>query len=148
MAVWVLKAIGLLWFVGAFVVIRQSRLELVIDDATSKIEKIEADLSSEFDALSRPADRARAYWLLVGGVLTLLSGIGLMASHRYVVVPLTLLVLHQGVYAWRQNWRSKNATDAETAETEAMSPQAQNGALSALVVWIAAGILFYRGVLS
>lgn len=53
--------------------------------------------------------------LMAGGILTFISGIGLMGASQVVLVLLTLLVIYYGFYMWRQHKRVKLASSSEEA---------------------------------
>lgn len=143
--IWLLKTFGVLWVLGGAFVIRQSWVEIFLDRAIDKVETLSKALGA--DGPDVPNDPGRAYWLLVGGILTVLSGIGLIVTHRYVLIPLSLLVVQQGLYAWRQ-WRMAERADSEEAAEDArMTPQARNGAIIAVGVWVVVLSLAWTGAI-
>lgn len=142
--VWVLRLMGVIWIIGGVFVIQTARTTILIDRATDKIERLTGELGVSLDdqpVASSEQDRGRDRWLLIGGILTLVCGAGLVASSRLVLVPLTLLVVHQGLYARRQWIMSSLASNEEDAEEARMTSTAQNGAITAVVVWLVVGWL-------
>lgn len=135
----VLQVFGVLWAIGGAFVINEMRLALFVDKAIDQIELGVESIGVEAE------DRGRTYWLLIGGVLTLLSGAGLMAASPYALIPLVILVAHQGLYAWRQYRLSRQALEKgndDLAEEAEMSPAARKGAVTSVFVLCLAIFVF------
>jgi len=140
---WALRILGVLWMFGGFIVVREARMSLFAGDAITKIEAMTAPSDDDkTDPLTEvPSDRPRDLWLLAGGLLTFISGAGLVAASPVVMIPMTALLLHQFVYAWRQHRRVAAAVSVAGRSAEAMTRTARNGAITAVIVWmVAAGI--------
>jgi hypothetical protein len=134
-----LQLFGALWMAGGAIVVNQARLDIFADKSLSELNRIIGELGE--DPEHEPTDKGRSYWLLSGGILTLVSGAGLFAASPLALYPLTALVVHQGVYAWRQNRLQQHALksgDREQAQEAAMSPTARNGAITSVVIWAVA----------
>ena len=149
--VWALRLFGVLWIVGGIFTIHQARTSAFLDRAIGTLEEAADRFADgdDHDSLEPDStlDVARSYLLLTGGVLTLASGAAMVITRPWMLVPLTLLIVHQGLYALRQHRRVKRAQSEDEAEEAAMSPQARNGAVTAVVVWLVAMSLVSTGSL-
>ncbi len=105
-----LRLFGLFWIAGGAFVLRYARL-------ASQLDRV-------LDAMQpHPEDRLVSRFLWVGGLLTLLSGLGLALASRWAIAPLAALIASQLAYIAIQDRRFRKAeTDAErTAATVAAS---------------------------
>ena len=71
----ILRIIGLIWAIGAVLIMKNARA------------------SGDTDA---------ARWVFVGGALTFAAGLLLAAGSRFAVIPALLVVIQQGIFHWRQ----------------------------------------------
>ena len=141
MLITILRLFGLLWIIGGIIVIKNARFSSLIDRAFLHIE-------SGFDATDNPViDLGRDHWLLVGGVLTFISGAALVAASFLVLVPLTFMVFHQGLYVIRQSQKVETASSEDEAAEAAISKSSRNGAITALAIWIIAMFLYTKSFL-
>lgn len=145
--IWLLKIFGVLWVVGGAFVIRECWRERGLDRAIEKLDELSEELGVGTDDGEEdiPFDPGRTNWLLVGGVLTLVSGLVLVFPFWWGVWVLSGLVLHQSLYAWRQFVLARAAKSPEAANEAAMTPSARNGAMIAVGVWILFSSLVWTG---
>jgi hypothetical protein len=71
----VLRVVGLIWAIGAVLIMRNAR------------------------ALG---DSDAARWVFAGGVLTFVAGLMLVAGSRWAAIPAVLVAIQQGIFHWRQ----------------------------------------------
>lgn len=71
----ILRIVGVIWAVGAVLIMKNARA------------------SGDTDA---------ARWVFVGGALTFVAGLMLAAGSRFAVIPAVLVVLQQAAFHWRQ----------------------------------------------
>lgn len=72
----ILRIVGLIWAVGAVLIIRNARAH---------------------------GDSEAARWVLAGGILTMATGLLLVAASRWAVPLAILLAAQQAVFHWRQS---------------------------------------------
>ena len=70
-----LRLVGVIWAVGAVLIMKNARA-------------------------SGDTDSAR--WVFVGGALTFVAGLMLAAGSRFAAIPAVLVVIQQAVFHWRQ----------------------------------------------
>ena len=145
---WLLRAIGLLWLFGGIAVIVQVRRHQPLEDALDQLEALAAELPSGADEGDDEgdepvADPGRNRWMIAGGVLTALTGVGLLLAARWVMGPLTALLLHQLLYVRRQDRKVAAARTAEGAEIASVSRAAWRAARFTVLVWGAAAIALW-----
>ncbi|GEM_PF-2739724 len=136
-ATWALKLLGLAWAIGGVYVIITVRNTYGLEVALDTIESALPD--DEDEAV---ADPGRHRWMAVGGVLTTITGVGLVLSNPWVMAPLTLLLIHQLLYARRQDKRVDAANTDEGRQVAAMSASAARAARFSVIVWGVAALLF------
>lgn len=131
---WALRAFGVFWVLGGALTLQHARRANLIDTALEALTQ-------------EQEDRLVTQFLWIGGVLTLLSGAGLALATRWVLVPLVLLLLSQGLYFAIQERRFAQAKTAEDREDAEIAPTTRNAFSVSLVVAIAAFIAERIGVL-
>jgi ABC-type nickel/cobalt efflux system permease component RcnA len=173
---WIIRIAGLLWLFGAFMLFRQIRMEMALDQMTSQIEQmarsVEADAPpdetsddtyGDIDAPVTPRarsneekaaeawmdrdDAARRGWIAGQAVVLAITAITMVILHPFAAWMVALLVLGQGVYfIWRE-YTARRAPDAETAEHARPSASTVNAAWFSLVVATLVWAAAFRGLL-
>jgi ABC-type nickel/cobalt efflux system permease component RcnA len=150
---WLVRAAGLFWLVGAFMLFRQIRTEMAMDSMTAKLERMARE-SNETPDQTDPAnawidrdDRLRRGWIAGQAVVLAATSLAMLMLHPFASWMAALLVLGQGVYfLWREQ-TARRAPTAEAAQHARPSASTVNaGWFSigvALLVWLAA----FRGLL-
>ncbi len=158
-ATWLLRAVGLLWLFGGIAVIVQVRRLQPLEDALDQLETMAAELpddpddpdddkaldeQADDDDLGEPiADPGRNRWMIAGGVLTAVTGVGLLLAARWVMVPLTLLLAHQVLYVRRQDHKVAAAKTDFGAEVASVSRAAWRAARFTVIVWGLAALALF-----
>ena len=106
----VLRVLGLIWAIGAVFIIKNARA-----------------------AGGSEAGR----WVLVGGLLTFVTGLLLLAASRWAAIPAVMLAIQQGAFHWRQ---------ARTLPPEIPRPNPSQ-VIVAVLVALATLILVSKGAL-
>ncbi|QUS59639.1 hypothetical protein IQE94_11960 [Synechocystis sp. PCC 7339] len=122
-----LRLFGAFWIFGGFLTLQAARESLSLDRALEAI------------ALEKQ-DRLLSYFLFLGGLFTLTTGIGLVLASRLVFIPLTLSVISQLVYFWLQKRRFSRAKTEEEREDAQVQPTTINAFKISCVVAIACGL--------
>ncbi|HIK04572.1 MAG TPA: hypothetical protein IGS40_07630 [Trichormus sp. M33_DOE_039] len=131
---WSLRIFGAFWVIGGVFTLQQAQQANFIDNALELITQ-------------EKEDRLASRFLFFIALLTLLSGVGLVALSRWVLLPLSLLILLQAVYFAIQRQRFVQAkTDVERNDAQ-IAPSTRNAFIVSLIVTIAALIGFKFGVL-
>lgn len=113
-ALWTLRGIGVLWVLGAVVMIRKvwmmdrldammAQLETAVRDHDPEPVDPAPDGQSQDDR--ETVDRGRNAWMIAGGVVLGAAGAAMAAGHRLAVPLLALLIVHQLAYFIRQRRR-------------------------------------------
>jgi hypothetical protein len=131
---WTLRIFGAFWIVGGGFAIQQARLLDLMENAMETLT-------------NEKEDRLLTRFLFLGGVLTMLSGLGLLIVSRWVFLPLGLLIGSQVIYFAVKRQRFLKAKTAEEREDAEVTPQTQNAFIACLVVAIAAFIALNVGIL-
>ena len=131
---WLLRLFGAFWIFGGFFVFQEARQAVFIDNV------LEA-LTQERE------DRLVSRFLLLGSILTILSGACLVLDSRWVFLPLSLLILSQMVYFALQRQRYQQAQTAEEREAALVSPETVNAFKVCWGVALAAGLGWAIGAL-
>jgi hypothetical protein len=161
---WVIRAAGLFWLIGSFMLFRQIRLEMALDRMSSKLGAITRDLEAEaasdghagidaspeqqaVDLWTDRDDAARRGWIAGQAVVLAITGLAMLILHPLASGFVALLVLGQGIYfIWRET-TARRAPTAEAARHARPSPSTINAGwvclFVACLVWMAA----FRGVL-
>ncbi|BFM38428.1 hypothetical protein [Synechocystis sp. LKSZ1] len=131
---WLLRLFGAFWIFGGFLVFQEARQAIFIDDALEALTQ-------------EPEDRLVSRFLLLGSILTILSGACLVLASRWVFLPLSLLILSQMVYFALQRQRYQRAQTAEEREAALVSPETVNAFKVCWVVALASGLGWVMGAL-
>lgn len=110
---WALRLFGLFWIMGGAFTLRQARqsrfMDVVLEQLTQERE----------DPLV-----TRFLWL--GGILTILSGVGLAIASRWGLIPLGLLVASQAIYFRLKQRRFAGAKTEDEREEARITPSTRN----------------------
>lgn len=88
------------------------------------------------DALSpEPEDRLVSYFLLMSAPLTFLSGLGLLVTSRWVLIPLGVLVISQIIYFLLKNQRLSKAKTPEEYEEHQVQSTTRNAFIVSLIIF-------------
>lgn len=131
---WLLRIFGVFWILGGALTLQQARQANLMDTALEAITQ-------------KPEDRLVSRFLWIGGGLTLLSGVGLALASRWVLLPLALLLVSQGVYFAIQSRRFDRAQTDEVREEAQIAPATRNAFVVSVVVAIVAWLSVKLGIL-
>lgn len=129
---WGLRIFGGFWVLGGLLALQQARQARFIDNALEALTQ-------------EKEDRLTSRFLLAGSVLTLGSGIGLIFSSQWALIPLSLLVLSQLIYFRLKQQRLQRATSEEDRLDATVQPATINAFVVSLVVAIAAFLAWILG---
>lgn len=159
---WIVRLAGLFWLLGAFMLFRQIRMEMALDNMTSKLEEmahkfeVEADedvpvRSPEQQAVDRWTDRddaARRGWIAAQAVVLAATALAMMLLHPFASWMAALLVLGQGAYfIWREH-TARHAPSADAALHARPSASTVNAGWVSLIVATLVWTAAFRGVLA
>ena len=149
---WLIRLAGLFWLIGAFMLFRQIRTEMLLDRMAAKLEHMARDVNTETapDPIRRWKDRddaARRGWIAAQAVVLAVTSVSMLMLHRFSAWLAALLVLGQGVYfLWRER-TARAAPDPQSATHARPSQSTVNAGWVSLavaaLVWLAA----WRGLL-
>ncbi|MBE9174741.1 hypothetical protein IQ225_04440, partial [Synechocystis salina LEGE 06155] len=122
-----LRLFGAFWIFGGFLTLQAARESLFLDQALEAI------------AMEKQ-DRLLSYFLFLGGLFTLATGIGLVLASRLVFIPLTLSIVSQIVYFSVQRRRFRRAKTAAEREDAQVQPATINAFKTSCLVAIACGL--------
>ncbi len=156
---WIIRLAGLLWLAGAFMLIRQIRAEMILDNMTARIEAAARQINAPVETPPKdPAqqaidhwidrdDTARRGWIAAQAVVLAATALAMLMLHSFAAWLTALLVLGQGAYFFWREHTARRAPSPEAAIHARPSEATVNaGWVSlavALVVWFAA----FRGLL-
>ena len=146
-AVWILRAFGVLWTIGALFLLRQLYFNSKLDPMIDALEKMTAEFSGDEGAPPEPDDKGREHWMLAGALLTLASGVAMLIAHRAAVPILAALIIQQVLYFIRQRRRELVAKTAAQAEHERPTKETVNGFYTSLGMAALAAWLYSEGAL-
>lgn len=151
LAVWLLRAIGLFYFIGGVFALRQAwfmhRAEPAMDEMLDMLDALQADREGAPPPAKRDTDRGRALWLIAGALILIAAGAAMAFAHPACVALLSLLVLQQMIYFVRQRGMERKAPNAEIAEEARPTSATINAFFGALAVTIFAAWLYWMGAL-
>lgn len=122
-----LRLFGAFWIFGGFLTLQAARESLFLDRAIEAI------------ALKKQ-DKLLSYFLFLGSIFTLATGITLVLASRWVFLPLTLSIVSQIVYFSVQKRRFSRAKTEEEREDAQVQPTTINAFKTSCVVAIACGL--------
>lgn len=142
----VLRLFGVLYAVGAVVLLRQLRTYHLLDKAIDKIGSLADELEGRPPRTA--VDLGRNFWMAAGGLLLFVAGVAMALGLRVSVIALGVLALHQLAYFVRQRRRELAAATPEDAKEARPTQSTRNGFLTGLVMLVLAAWLERNGVLS
>lgn len=122
-----LRLFGAFWIFGGFLTFQAARESLFMD-------KVIAAISLE------KQDKLLSYFLFLGSILTLTTGVTLVLASRWVFLPLTLSIISQIIYFAIQRQRFNQAETQEAREDAQVQSTTVNAFKTSLIVAIACGI--------
>lgn len=173
---WIIRLAGVLWLLGALMLFRQIRMEMALDNMTTRIEEMARDMRAhdppvdedtdtygDIDAPVRPRekseqekasdawidrdDAARRGWIAGQAVVLGLTAITMIILHPFAAWLTALLVLGQGVYfIWRE-YTARRAPTVDAAAHARPTAQTVNAAWFSLVVATLVWAAAFRGLL-
>ena len=170
---WIIRIAGLFWLVGAFMLYRQIRMEMMLDRMTSRIETMtrefeetgepdedgygnidapvkRAERTAEEQAIDRWTDRddaARRGWIAAQSVVLGITALSMIVLHPLAAWLVALLVIGQGAYfIWREH-TARHAPNAESADHARPTTSTVNAGWFSLVVATLVWAAAFRGVL-
>ena len=133
---WIIRIAGLFWLVGAFMLYRQIRMEMMLDRMTSRIETMtrefeaqgieddddgygnidapvkRAPRTTEERAIDRWTDRddaARRGWIAAQSVVLGITALAMILLHPMAAWRVALLVIGQGAYFVGREYTARHA---------------------------------------
>jgi len=159
----IIRLAGLFWLPGAFALVRQIRMEMMLDRMTSQIEgmaKTARDSASgEAPASDKPSgdaaierwkdrdDAARRGWIAGQAVVLIATSLAMILLHPFAVWLVALLVMGQGFYFFWREWTARRAPNAEAAAHARPTRAPVNAGWASLVVAALVWSASFRGVL-
>jgi hypothetical protein len=158
----IIRLAGLFWLLGAFALVRQIRMEMMLDRMTSQIEgmtkELEGDAAatdareapSEEAAIARWKDRddtARRGWIAGQAVVLVATSLAMILLHPVAVWLVALLVMGQGFYFFWREWTARRAPNADAAAHARPTRATVNAGWVSLVVAMLVWSAAFRGVL-
>lgn len=174
---WIIRLAGVLWLLGAFALFRQIRMEMALDNMTTRIDEMsrefaaeadaedtpEADTYGDIDAPVRPRekseeekatdawmdrdDAARRGWIAGQAVVLAATAITMIFLHPFAAWLTALLVLGQGVYFIWREYTARRAPTLDAAAHARPTAQTVNAAWFSLVVATLVWAAAFRGLL-
>jgi ABC-type nickel/cobalt efflux system permease component RcnA len=170
---WIIRIAGLFWLVGAFMLFRQIRMEMMLDRMTSRLETMAREFEAEGiedddgygnldapvksaprtqaeQAIDRWTDRddaARRGWIAAQAVVLGVTALAMIVLHPIAAWLVALLVIGQGAYfIWRE-YTARHAPNAESANHARPTTSTVNAGWFSLVVACLVWAAVFRGVL-
>jgi hypothetical protein len=159
----IIRLAGLFWLLGAFALVRQIRMEMMLDRMTSQIEGMAKTMagdaadeapgsgkSAEEAANARWKDRddaARRGWIAGQAVVLIATALAMILLHRLAAWLVALLVMGQGLYFFWREWTARRAPTAEAATHARPTRATVNAGWASLVVAMLVWAATFRGVL-
>ncbi|BAZ43782.1 hypothetical protein NIES4102_07840 [Chondrocystis sp. NIES-4102] len=131
----ILRLFGMFWIIGGVISLRLYLQANLIDSAIESLT-----IQKEDKLVNR--------FLFATSLLTFISGIGLAIASKWVILPLTLLLIVQVVYFIIQRQRLLNADNYESADSATVAPQTKNAFVVSIIVMIIAMIAIRLGILN
>ncbi|MEP0872376.1 hypothetical protein NDA01_21410 [Trichocoleus desertorum AS-A10] len=131
---WLLRCFGVFWVLGGALTMQKARQAHFLDTALEAITQ-------------EKEDRLVSRFIFIGGILTLLSGVGLAFASRWALIPLGLLTGSQVLYFAIQNRRFTQAKTEEDQEEARIAPTTRNAFKLTVVVVIVALVAERSGIL-
>lgn len=130
-----LRLFGAFWIFGGFMTFNAAKQSYFMDSILDS-------LSSEKE------DRLVSYFLFIGSVLTILSGVGLLLTNCWLFFPLSLLIVSQIIYFAIQQKRFETSKTEEEREGARVNPATLNAFKVSLGVLITASLGWAIGALT
>lgn len=161
----IIRLAGLFWLLGAFALVRQIRMEMMLDRMTSQIEgmaeSIARDAAEAGEAVepAKPADEAvierwkdrddaaRRGWIAGQAVVLIATSLAMILLHPFAVWLVALLVMGQGFYFFWREWTARRAPSADAASHARPTRATVNAGWASLVVAMLVWTAAFRGVL-
>lgn len=162
----IIRLAGLFWLLGAFALVRQIRMEMMLDRMTSQIEgmaeKVARDAAEAEGAAREPTkpadetaierwkdrdDAARRGWIAGQAVVLIATALAMILLHPLAVWLVALLVTGQGLYFFWREWTARRAPNAEAASHARPTRATVNAGWASIVVAILVWSASFRGVL-
>ncbi len=174
---WSLRAAGLFWLIGSFMLFRQIRMEMALDRITSQIERVaraaeasappgdngENDDYGDIDAPPRRRERtaedkaldqwmdrddaARRGWIAGQAVVLAVTALAMMLLHPLASWFVALLVFGQGVYFIWREATARRAPSPEAAVHARPSASTVNAGWVSLAIACLVWMAAFRGLL-
>lgn len=172
---WIVRLAGLFWLAGAFMLIRQIRAEMILDNMTARIEAAARELDSQpyvppedsgFADINAPVekppkdparqaidrwidrdDTARRGWIAAQAVVLAATALAMLMLHAFAAWLTALLVLGQGAYFFWREHTARRAPSAEAAAHARPSRATVNAGWVSLAVALLVWLAALRGLL-
>lgn len=155
----IIRLAGLFWLLGAFALVRQIRMEMMLDRMTSKIEGMAKTMAGDAPGSGKSAeeaanarwkdrdDAARRSWIAGQAVVLIATALAMILLHRLAAWLVALLVMGQGLYFFWREWTARRAPTAEAAAHARPTRATVNAGWASLVVAMLVWSATFRGVL-
>lgn len=174
---WIIRIAGLLWLLGAWMLFRQIRMEMVLDRMTARVEEIARDLPADLadeeaaaddtygdidapvtpreksaeekaiDAWMNRDDAARRGWIAGQAVVLGATAIAMILLHPLAAWLAAFLVFGQGAYFFWREHVARRAPSSEAAEHARPTASTVNAGWVSLAVATLVWIAAFRGLL-
>ncbi len=157
---WIVRGAGLLWLVGAFMLLRQIRAEMTLDRLSTQLEtrarEIEAEVGETPDKLSARDpdetwidrdDAARRGWIAGQAVVLAATSLAMILLHSFATWMAALLVAGQGAYFFWREHTARHAPSPKAADHARPSTSTVNAGWVSLAVAILVWLAAVRGLL-
>ncbi|MGI0479859.1 hypothetical protein ACN4EE_03630 [Geminocystis sp. CENA526] len=119
-----LRLFGLFWIAGGIFAIKTARDSQFMDTCLEQLEQ-------------KKVDRLVTNFMFIGGILTLLSGIGLLINQDAVIFVLLILIISQLIYFDIKKKRFAQAITEEEKEEYTIQSSTYNAFLTSIYLAIA-----------
>ncbi|BAQ62612.1 hypothetical protein GM3708_3018 [Geminocystis sp. NIES-3708] len=118
-----LRIFGLFWILGGIFALKTARESQFMDTCLEQIE-------------GKKVDSLVTNFMFIGGILTLLSGIGLLLNNDQTIIILLILVISQLIYFNIKNKKFIKAKSEEEKEEYSIQSTTYNAFLTSIYITI------------
>lgn len=118
-----LRLFGIFWIAGVIFTLKSARESQFMDTCLEQLEQ-------------KKVDRLVSNFMFIGGILTLLSGIGLLINQDAVIFILLMLIISQWVYFDIKKKRFAQAKTEEEKEEYTINSTTYNAFLTSIYITI------------
>lgn len=118
-----LRVFGIFWIAGGIFTLKNAREAQFMDTCLEQLEQ-------------KKVDRLVSNFMIIGGILTLLSGIGLLINQDGITVILLMLIISQWIYFDIKKKRFAQAKTLEEKEEYTINSTSYNAFLTSIYITI------------